>query len=106
MAHEPRVSPVDVDGYRRGVLAHPKLLPAPQVELDLSVSRRADEDGHPADLRGCGAVDMARDDQLGRGATLEHLGQRVAVVLSEADLVELGQADSDRGVVHREERGA
>ena len=47
-----------------------------------------------------------RDDQLGRGAALEELAQRVAVVLAEADLVELREADPDRGVVHREDHRA
>ena len=56
--------------------------------------------------RGRGAVDVARDDELWSGAALEELAQRVAVVLGEADLVELGEADADRRVVHREDHRA
>ena len=57
------------------------------------MDRRADEDGHAADLGGCGAVDVARDDELWTRAALKDLAQRVDGRLRrQPDLVELSKA--------------
>jgi hypothetical protein len=83
---------VEVDGDRGRVVPHLELTLAAQVELDLSVDRRADEDRHPADLGCRAAVDVAADDQLGRGTALEELAERITVFLGQAYLVELPKA--------------
>jgi hypothetical protein len=72
---------MEVDGDSGRIVPHPKLTLAPKVKFDLAVDRRADEDGHSADLRGGRAMDVAGDDELGRRAALEELSQGVAVRL-------------------------
>ena len=94
---------MEVEGDRGRVVAHPKLSFAAQVQLDLAMDRRADEDGHAADLRGGRAMDVPGHDELGSGPALEEIAERVAVLGREADLVELGEADADGRMVHRED---